>query len=308
MTRLTPGWILLLCSIPAAAAAQARHDALDVHQLPLGDGHVSQTPERGYVMACRMGPGRGGGARHAGAWIHGTTWDLTQKPHVQGRVSWPQAQFSIRLTGEGRVVSGNALPVKTPTGRFPIAPDDPAYRYDTNPNAIGAQAVSLTLPAHPETAPTPSCVPMGMVGVALNGVAIFNALDDGGRDAVAHEVQDLCDGHPQGRGEYHYHGPSPCLPGENERNTLIGYALDGFGIYSIYDAEGNEQTDADLDACHGRVSTVMWDGKPTRIYHYVLTREYPYTIGCFKGTPVLTPREMGGRRPPARRQGPGLSG
>ena len=47
-----------------------------------------------------------------------------------------------------------------------------------------------------------------------------------------------------------------------------------------------ELTDADLDACHGRVSPVMWNGKRVAIYHYVLTREYPYTIGCFKGTPV----------------------
>ena len=157
---------------------------------------------------------------------------------------------------------------------------------DRNPNSIEAQTIALTLPADPKIAAQPSCVPMGMIGVALNGVAIFNALDDGGRDAVAHEVQDLCNGHPQMMGEYHYHGPSPCLPGETENEKLIGYALDGFGIYSIYDRQGNELTNADLDACHGRVSTVNWNGKRVAIYHYVLTREYPYTIGCFKGTPL----------------------
>ena len=126
---------------------------------------------------------------------------------------------------------------------------------------------------------------MGMIGVALNGVAIFNALDALGRDAVAHEVQDLCSGHPEPRGTYHYHGPSPCLPGETGNEQLIGYALDGFGIYSMVDASGTELTNANLDACHGRTSVVVWDGKPQSIYHYVLTREYPYTIGCFMGTP-----------------------
>jgi hypothetical protein len=27
----------------------------------------------------------------------------------------------------------------------------------------------------------------------------------------------------------------------------------------------------------------MWDGKMTKIYHYHLNREYPYSIGCFHG-------------------------
>ncbi len=116
-----------------------------------------------------------------------------------------------------------------------------------------------------------------------------------GRDAVAHEVQDLCDGHPQMHGEYHYHGPSPCLPNENADEKLIGYALDGFGIYSSYDAHGNELTDADLDACHGRTSTVTWNGRRVSIYHYVLTREYPYMLGCFKGTPAIDRQRRGPR-------------
>jgi hypothetical protein len=129
---------------------------------------------------------------------------------------------------------------------------------------------------------------MGMIGVALNGVAIFNALDEGGRDAVAHEVQDTCSGHPERQGEYHYHGPSGCIPHENEKNALIGYALDGFGIYSNTDAQGKSLTNADLDECHGTTSTVNWNGKDVSMYHYVLTNEYPYTIGCYKGTPVTT--------------------
>ena len=294
-----------------AGRASAKHDKLDIHHLPLGDGHVSGTPRRGYVMACRMGPGRGRGARHAGPWIHGKTWDLTEKIHVQGRVTWPQARFTIRDIGEGRVVErrieGNGLPVKTPTGHFPISYSDPAYRIDPNPNPIESQRIVLTLPANPQIAREPSCVPMGMIGIALNGVAIFNALDDGARDAVAHEVQDLCDGHPQMRGEYHYHGPSRCLPNETANEKLIGYALDGFGIYSIYDSHGTELTNADLDACHGRTSTVMWNGRRVAIYHYVLTREYPYTVGCFRGTPVVTRHARGPRggfrRPPPGRDG-----
>jgi hypothetical protein len=279
---------------PQSPAASARVDVLDVHHLPIGDGRVSPAPARGSVMSCRMSF-RGGGAFHAGNWIHGDTWDLTEKPTVQGQVTWPEAEFAITTAGDGRVVSrvirGNGLPVHTPTGQFPVAWSDPAFQFDRNPNAIAPQNVLMTLPRDPVEAASPSCVPMGPIGIALNGVAIFNALDDAGRDAVAHEVQDLCSGHPQMRGEYHYHGPSPCLPGETERETLIGYADDGFGIYSMYDANGRELTDADLDACHGRVSEIEWDGRRVTMYHYVLTREYPYTVGCFKGT--VTPRRPG---------------
>ena len=301
---LSPSLLLLMWPASASTDAadktahpepSAKHDVLDIHHLTLGDGRVTTTPKPGYVMSCQtsFNP-NAGGARADVPWIHygqqhSATWDLTEKPQVAGKLTWPNAEFSIERTQNGlvvsRIIKGNGLPVKTPTGTFPIAASDPVYVYDFNPNTIQKQTVALTLAADPQFAAQPSCVPMGMIGVALNGVAIFNALDGGGRDAVAHEVQDLCSGHPEPRGTYHYHGPSPCLPGETQNEQLIGYALDGFGIYSTYDASGTELADADLDACHGRTSEVMWDGKPQKIYHYVLTREYPYTIGCFMGTP-----------------------
>jgi hypothetical protein len=41
-----------------------------------------------------------------------------------------------------------------------------------------------------------------------------------------------------------------------------------------------------LDVCHGTTSVVLWDGAPRNIYHYVSTFDFPYTIGCYRGTPV----------------------
>jgi hypothetical protein len=281
---------------------------LNIHQLPLGDGKLSTAPMRGYLMSCMTNFPPPFGPHRTLPWIHGTTWDLTEKISAMGRVSWPQAQFKITTTGTDRLLSrlieGNGLPVETPTGNFPIAPDDPAFQFDPNPNSIQSQQITLKLPLNPTPAPAASCVRMGMVGVALNGVAIYNALDANGRDAVAYEVQDLCSGHPQRQGQYHYHGPSPCLPAETAKEALIGYALDGFGIYSMYDAQGRELTDNDLDECHGRTSEVQWNGGRHVIYHYVLTREYPYTVGCFRGTAIRTPRVPGAGRGPFR-FGPG---
>jgi hypothetical protein len=133
---------------------------------------------------------------------------------------------------------------------------------------------------------------LGPIGVSTDGVVFFDALDDGGRDAGAHEIQDSCGGHPQASGAYHYHTYSPCLlsPTSARRgsSTLIGYALDGYGIYIERDSLGNLPTDKDLDSCHGRTSAVTWDAKRVVMYHYDITTEYPYTLGCFHGTEVIS--------------------
>jgi YHYH protein len=273
--------VLFLCSAALTAPVAA---ALNPAALPLGDGHVGSQPARGSVDACPLpslpgGGGPGGGvATGPTPWIHGTTWDRTAKPAVQGSVRWPSASYSATLSGTSRVIRTNSLPVGATTGVFPIAPSDPAYRYDRNPNSIRAVPTVFTLPSSPRLAATPSCLPFGPIGVAVNGVEIFNALDAQKRDAVAHEEQDACGGHPGPSGAYHYHAISSCIHTSGS-SALVGYALDGFGIYVEPGA-----TDASLDACHGRTSTVLWNGKPTRIYHYVATAEYPYTLGCFRGT------------------------
>lgn len=260
----------------------------DVTKLPLGDGKVTNSAKKGNVFSCSS-TFRGGGAEHAGDWISGDTWNLDAKPHVEGEVEWPNAKISITLNGTKRTISGNGLPVANPTGIFPIMQGTTAYQYDRNPNSIKSQTVNYELPSNP-TEGTPICVGMGVIGYMKDGAALFNALDAAGRDAVAHEIQDTCDGHPEMNGTYHYHGLSSCLEKTEGNNELLGYALDGFGIFGNKDANGNVITSDDLDECHGITSKITWDGKQVTMYHYVLTNDYPYSIGCFKGTPVRTGR------------------
>lgn len=258
---------------------------LMAHDLPLGDGRLSTTPRVGYLMSCVQNfPQR---APHSGPWIQGDEWNPADKPVVQGSVEWPTHRISISIENGQRIISANSLPDHA-TGIFPISPSDPAYQYDHNPNSIRPQHILLRLPLNPQVAAHPSCVPMGMIGFSTDGVAIYNAVDASGRDAAAHEIQDKCNGHPQHMGQYHYHSPSPCMPNEMS-SGLVGYALDGFGIYGMKDpVTGKILSDRDLDACHGTTGPVMWDGKKVTMYHYVLTAEYPYTIGCFRGTPVMS--------------------
>jgi hypothetical protein len=86
-----------------------------------------------------------------------------------------------------------------------------------------------------------------------------------------------------------------------QHSQLAGYANDGFGIYGLFGDGGARLTNADLDACHGHVGTVTWNGSPQPIYHYHMTGEYPYTLGCFKGRPAV--RDQGRGAGPGPREG-----
>lgn len=256
--------------------------------LPIGDGKVSATEAKvGWVYSCGI-PQGGGGAFADGPWIDAAngTWDPSQKVNVGGSVTWPY-KFSFELQGDSRAIDTNDLP-SHPTGVFPISPSEPAYSYDRNPNSIAEQSVSWTLPANPAKADTPSCLNMGAIGVMTTGSVLFNALDAEGRDAAAHETLDNCDGHPERTGEYHYHNLSTCNPAYGaDEPALVGWAADGFPIVTGK-IDGRDATNADLDECHGRETTVAIDGAATTTYAYWMTAEYPYSLGCFWGTEVAS--------------------
>ena len=269
-------------------------DTLDVTHLPLGDGKYSASPQSGYVYVCNT-QFSGGGASGTGPWMNGDgTWDLTKKFTVDGSVSWPHS-FTITVQGSDRVFASNDLPNHT-TGTYPIGSSDDAYQIDRNPNSIEAQNVNFSVPANPTIAAQPTCVG-GEVGIMVSGVLIFSSFDAEGRDAVAHEVQDDCDGHPQQNNYYHYHSLSNCIEDNaTGHSALVGYAFDGFGIYGYYGEDGKEITNADLDACHGHTHIIEWDGQTVDMYHYHATHEFPYVVGCFMGTPsvkALTAEGMG---------------
>lgn len=252
--------------------------------VPLGDDrYVTSAPKKGYVYLCNAHKDNPGSAVN-GPWIGSTTWNFLKKVTVDGAISWPNAFFSVAVSGAYRVLSGNDLPVGYTTGSFPVARSDDAYQYDSNPNSIAAQTLKQSLPASPTYLATPSCMG-GEVGVMSNGVALFNAFDAGLRDAPAHELQDSCSGHPQGSDEYHYHSLPDCFSDIGEA-TVLGWALDGFPITGPKVAEGKYLTTSDLDECHGIVSAVNESGKEVVTYHYVMTRDFPYSASCFRGKPV----------------------
>ena len=274
-----------LSATPTAAVVAT---TIDLHRLPLGDGKLTTTtPQKNYVYACTIpnSPNPPGKA----PWINsdGLSWDATAKVSVQGSVKWASTFASNIMNGMFNV-SGNGLPSHT-TGSFPISPSDPAYQYDKNPNAIQSVAIAWGLPLTPQIAANPSCTNLGAIGVLLTGARVFNALDADGRDAVAHEVQDSCGGHPQSIGAYHYHNVSNCVTQSDtagSHSPLVGYIADGFGLYGNLGEGGKALTNADLDECHGHSHVLSINGALATQYHYHATKEYPYTVGCYKGTPV----------------------
>jgi hypothetical protein len=150
-----------------------------------------------------------------------------------------------------------------------------------NPNRISAQSITFRIPVSPATATTPGDTPLGAMGVATNGVALFNQYA-AGRTPLTTEVVsfDQYNGHPTGSNEYHYHF-EPLWLTAGGKSALIGVLLDGFPVYGPQDSDGS--TPSDLDSCNGHTRTTA--DFPNGVYHYHTTTAVPYIAGCFHGTP-----------------------
>jgi len=88
--------------------------------------------------------------------------------------------------------------------------------------------------------------------------------------------------HPSG--QYRHYKESPCVSVNTD--GAIGYAFDGFPIYPSIE-NGIKITNQSLDTCHGHAHTKVQNGVEVFIYHYHMTDEYPYSIGCFSGSPIM---------------------
>ena len=236
-------------------------------------------------------------------WVSGNKVILSKVPPVPGSIHLASV-FSVSVNDTTRSFKGNGIPT-TPVGTYPIPSSSAAYGYYAALPAIGyANAaeipiepydLNLSVPRNPVVNATPSCIPALAIGVTLTGAVWHVEIAPDSQNNLYSPDSilpvDTCQGHPY-MGQYHYHGYSwKCFPknlqGEaGEQSPLVGYAIDGFGVYGPRGADGKVVTNAHLDVCHGTVSKVWFNGKYQSIYHYVLNNEYPYSIGCFRGTPT----------------------
>ena len=114
----------------------------------------------------------------------------------------------------------------------------------------------------------------GAIALAVNGVPIFNALNNRGEDAFLAGELDEWGGHCGRADDYHYHIAPFHLQEVIGTKAPIAYALDGFPIYGEKEADGKKVIG--LDEFNGH-----FDSKKN--YHYHGTKAFPYINGGFKG-------------------------
>ncbi len=212
------------------------------------------------------------------------------------------SNVKVSATATHLVVKSDGIP-KHPTGTFPNG---------DNPNRIQMQDYNFTIPLQPKRAESPSKLPFGPIGVAINGIPFYNPYNAEGRDAVMGpnaEIFDSCCGHPDQRGRYHYHKYPACVksPFKDDgtgHSPVIGLAFDGYALYGFNGDDGKPPTD--LDECNGHTDK-------TRGYHYHASTKFPYLIGAYRGTVEMGnfnggPNPFGkgdsGKGPPPKGKGP----
>lgn len=237
-----------------------------------------------------------------------------------------ESKVSITVEGDTRIVRTNGLPDHRP-GRFPNA---------HNPNSIEPQQREYRMPAHPFPAEETTTGRHASFGVALNGVpydpgtAEFWHGDREWNYEAGTGFMDLGlddnNAHVQPDGTYHYHamptGHIAKLSGDARKPVQIGWAADGFPIYTAYGSsdpkdpksplkklrssyalkkkpraggpggkpDGTFTADfeyvrgsGDLDECNGRFEVTPEFPEGTYVYH--LTDEFPFIPRRWRGTP-----------------------
>ena len=157
--------------------------------------------------------------------------------------------------------------------------------YYQNPNSIYTQNLIITIPVTPsakgiqiEESGVDGAVgtdnheySMGPVGIALDGVSLFNPLAAPGDDIENEKYSfDFYSGHPEMSGMYHYHthtkGPLEVLehqgfietatPGSGEIE-VYGIMCDGTVILGCTELDGSSPNTSDLDAQNGHIHDLV---------------------------------------------------
>lgn len=134
-----------------------------------------------------------------------------------------------------------------------------------NPGNLQAQTFVMTIPTSPVAASTKEETSLGPIGMALNGVAIYNDREGGNVpvDAGTLKSFDRAGAHSGPSGLYHYHFNGDFTSKDDAK--LIGWLRDGFPIYGRKcSSTSTYATGLDTNGGHTSVTTEY----PNGIYHY----------------------------------------
>ena len=189
-------------------------------------------------------------------------------------VNGASVQNTITLTEDSTnnqiVITGNGVPNYLPTilgfnvadgwntavsgglQTFKFSENNAGASGNNNPNRIVVATETFRIPLNPVNNATATDTALGTVGVAVNGIPIYNPFEDANQTAATGRIFSGCCGHPQLTGVYHYHKYPTCLrflkgdvwQSEKEKcdeldvliasgghSPLIGFALDGWPVY-----------------------------------------------------------------------------
>lgn len=163
----------------------------------------------------------------------------------------------------------------------------------TNQQMPRAHAFEFRISKKPVAAREKTIPDSGAIGVAVNGVPIFDPSTQGKVDpktgkrpsTLAAGELDRCGGHA-GRGDdYHYHVAPVCLIKElgaervDKNKQPIGFAADGFPILALGWFDKRNNVEGQLDKCRG-----MMDSNGNYFYNVKNVSGWD-VLDCFTGTP-----------------------
>ena len=149
--------------------------------------------------------------------------------------------------------------------------------WNKNPNSIGEQNITFTMPLNPSESSIKTATPLGPIGIARNGVVFFNQYAGRNNQPLTNEIDsfDQWLGHPAGT-QYHYHIEPSFLTNNFGKNAFLGLLSDGFPVYGP-EENGSTIISSNLDDYHGH--THETGDFPDGIYHYHVTADAPYLNG-----------------------------
>jgi phosphatidylethanolamine-binding protein (PEBP) family uncharacterized protein len=199
---------------------------------------------------------------------------------------------SVGCDGTYAYIGSVGLPIGTVSDQTMNGITSTNLQVPTAQDFQGANGWKIPLAA--TLAASPTAVASGPIGVAINGVPIFNPCDQTGNctansgNTLTEGQLDSCNGHAGRADDYHYHAAPTCLMAEQTAtywNTHpVAWLLDGFAVFGYDNADGTLPV---RDPCGG--STLSGTQIPTGYpysYAYHVTNSFPYiTDNCVSGVP-----------------------
>lgn len=221
-------------------------------------------------------------AEEGGIWFDGSgmVYELSgdfilDLPNIYGDSNW---QLYDAATGAVNITNTQAL---CEAGAQPDLPEElQNFCVECSLDYFGGGTTRVfLLPKNPVTASSAGNIGRDSVGVTLNGVSMDPpAPVDQILAGYTIAAFDDCGGHVNPNAGYHYHGATGCTETIDQTDghaSLLGYALDGYGIHAMLNTDGLEPSD--LDQCRGHEDD-------TRGYHYhAASAGENMFVGCLTG-------------------------